>query len=146
QALKLAVVPANGADTLRNAGGHPNHPPRVPERARDRLTDPPGRVGRELEALRVVVFLDRTVEPDVAVLDEVDERQAEARIALRDAHDEAQVRPDEAVVRALTLTDELAQVALVVGIASRLESLSRDEPDLDVARQLDLLLCREQGN
>ena len=57
----------------------------------DRLADPPRRVRRELEALRVVELLDRTDQPEVALLDEVEQRHPATDVALGDRHDEAQV-------------------------------------------------------
>ena len=62
---------------------------------RDRLADPPGRVGRELEAAPVVELLDGADEPQVALLDEVEERHASAHVPARDRHDQAQVRLGE---------------------------------------------------
>src|SRR4051794_15352422 len=42
----------------------------------DRLADPPGGVGGELEALAPVELLDRVHQAEVALLDEVEQRQA----------------------------------------------------------------------
>src|SRR6478672_3025031 len=66
----------------------------VGERACDRLADPPGGVGRELEALAVVELLGSTDEPERALLDEVQEREPLVAVVLRDRDDEAQVRLD----------------------------------------------------
>ena len=71
----------------------------VGERAADRVTDPPRRVGREAVAARVIEALDRLHQADVALLDQVDQRQATAVVAARDRDHEAQVRLDEAVLR-----------------------------------------------
>src|SRR4029079_5096079 len=79
-----------------------------------RLPDPPGRVGRELEAAPPVELLDRTVETERALLDQVEERAGEARAPLRDREYAAQVRLDH--------------VALADGIAA-----------LDALRELHLL-------
>ena len=59
-----------------------------------RLADPPRRVRRELEPAAPVELLDGAVEPERALLDEVEERHAEAAVALRDRHDEPEVRLD----------------------------------------------------
>ncbi len=67
----------------------------VGDGASDRLADPPGCVGRELEAPAVVELLDRPHETEVALLDEVEQGQARRRVLLGDGHDEAQVRLDE---------------------------------------------------
>src|ERR1017187_33195 len=45
------------------------------ERGSDRLTDPPGGVGGELEPLAVVELLRRPDQPERALLDQVQERQ-----------------------------------------------------------------------
>ena len=62
----------------------------------DGLADPPGRVGRELEALGVVELLDRPDQAEVALLDQVEQRQAGGRVGLGDRDDEAQVALDQA--------------------------------------------------
>src|SRR4029453_8782460 len=54
----------------------------VRDRALARLANPPGGVGRELEALPPVELLDGTVEPDHALLDEIQQRQVLALVAL----------------------------------------------------------------
>ena len=59
-----------------------------------RLADPPGRVGRELEAAAPVELLDGAVQPQRSLLDQVEERHAETAVALRDRNDQAQVRLD----------------------------------------------------
>src|SRR5262249_25396282 len=74
------------------------------DRARDRLADPPRRVRRELEALRVVELLDRAHETEVAFLDQVQEQHAATDISLRDRHDQAQVRLDQFTLRLLAVT------------------------------------------
>ena len=63
----------------------------VGDRAGDRLADPPRGVRRELEALGVVELVDRPHQAEVALLDQVEQLHAAARVALGDAHDEAQV-------------------------------------------------------
>jgi len=58
------------------------------------LTNPPRRVRRELEATPPVELLDRAVESQGSLLDEVEERNTEAAIALRDRYHQAEVRLD----------------------------------------------------
>src|SRR5581483_8526153 len=77
-------------DVHRNADGARM----VRDRALHRLADPPRRVRRELVAAPPVELLDRAVEPERALLDEVEERNAETAVALRDRDDEAEVRLD----------------------------------------------------
>ena len=64
----------------------------VGDRARDRLPDPPGGVGRELVAAAVLELVDRLHQADVAFLDQVEELQAAVGVFLGDRDDEAQVR------------------------------------------------------
>ena len=71
----------------------------VGDRALHRLADPPGRVGRELVAPAPVELLDRAVEAERALLDQVEERDAETAVALRDRDDEPQVRLDHLALR-----------------------------------------------
>src|SRR5262249_11487754 len=49
----------------------------IRDRALNRLPDPPGCIRREAEAWAPVELLDRAVEADRALLDQVDERNAE---------------------------------------------------------------------
>ena len=69
-------------------------PPLVRDRTRDGLANPPGRVRGELVAAPVVELLDRADQPERALLDQVQERQAAAQVALGDRDDEAEVRLD----------------------------------------------------
>src|SRR6266849_3737103 len=48
----------------------------VGDRSRDRLPDPPRRIGRELVTPAVFEFVDRLHQPDIAFLDQVEELQA----------------------------------------------------------------------
>ena len=87
----------------------------VRQRARDRLPDPPGRVGRELEPAPPVELLDRADQAEVALLDQVEQRQAAPRIALRDRHHQPQVRLDQRVLgRHVVLLDALGEAHLVL--------------------------------
>jgi hypothetical protein len=72
----------------------------VGDGAADRVTDPPAAVGREAEALAVVEAVDGLHQADVALLDEVLQRQAAVVEAAGDGDDEAQVGLDEGVLRA----------------------------------------------
>src|SRR5206468_4088374 len=64
-----------------------------------RLADPPGRVGGELVAAAPVELFDGAVEAERPLLDQVEERYAEAAVALRDRDDETQVRLDHVALR-----------------------------------------------
>ena len=79
---------------------------RVGDAALDRLTDPPGGVRGELEALAPVELLDRVDEAEVALLDQVEERHARRLVALGDRHDQSEVRLHELALGVLALADE----------------------------------------
>ena len=88
----------------------------VGERTRDRLADPPGGVGRELEAEPVVELLDRSDQAEVPLLDQVEQRHLGAGVVARDRHHEAQVRLDQAALGVL-VAEVLAprELALLAG-------------------------------
>ena len=100
---ELDLEPAGGARqlllALDDVDGHADRARVVGDGALHRLADPPGGVGRELEAAAPVELLDRAVEPQRALLDQVEERHAEAAVALGDRDDEPQVRLDHAPLR-----------------------------------------------
>ena len=73
----------------------------VGDRAGDRLADPPRGVGGELEALGVVELVDRPHQPEVALLDQVEQLHAAAGVTLGDRHDQAQVGLGELALGAL---------------------------------------------
>ena len=92
----------------------------VLDRTLDRLADPPGRVGGELEPAPPVELLRAAHQAQHALLDAVEQGQLLAAVLLRDADDQAQVRGHH----------PLARVAVAT---------------LDALRELHLLLRREQG-
>src|SRR4029453_14322125 len=67
----------------------------IGERAHHRLTDPPGRVRREAGAAVWVELSGRVEEAHVALLDEIEEREAPVQVPPRDLDHESQVRLDE---------------------------------------------------
>ena len=109
---------ALGADDLvqllDHVHGHPDRARLVGERTGDRLPDPPGRMGRELEALAVVELLRRPHKADRSLLDQVEERQALVAVALGDRDDEPQVRLHHRLLRrVLTALDPLRELDLL---------------------------------
>ena len=110
----------------------------VGDRARDGLPDPPGRVGRELVALAVVELLDGADQPERALLDQVEEGEAAAEVALCDRDDEAEVGLDHLPLRLhVAALDALGEVDLLVGGEQRhLADLAQVEAE-GVERGLD---------
>ena len=92
------------ADAVQRAGTiqwHPYDSRLLGQRLKNALPDPPHRVRDELDALRLVEFVRRADEPEVALVDQIGERDSLVLIFLGDGNDEAQVRPDELVERFL---------------------------------------------
>jgi hypothetical protein len=79
------------------------------------LADPPGCVRRELEALAPVELLDGADEADDALLDQVEEREPVALVALRDRDDQPQVRVDHLLLRVhVAALDALGELDLLL--------------------------------
>ena len=115
------------------------------------MVDPPGGVRRELVALAVVELLHRADQAERSFLDQVEEAQAAAEIALRDRDDEAEVRLDHLRLRAhVAALDPLRQIDLLVGGQQRhLADLAQVETQrverrldgqVELGRALDLFL------
>ncbi len=94
-AAQLLHQPALGADlpvdALHHVHGDADRARLVGDGPADRLADPPGGIGAELEAQRGVELLHRPQQADVALLDQVQERHAAADVALGHADHQAQV-------------------------------------------------------
>src|SRR5262245_25064024 len=73
---------------LDDVDRYPDRSSMVRDRALDRLADPPRCVGRELEPPAPVELLDRAVETERSLLDQIEEGDAEPAIALRDRDDQ----------------------------------------------------------
>src|SRR5262249_9756219 len=80
---ELALGAVDAVELLDDVDGHPDRAPLVGDRTRDGLPDPPRRVGRELVALAPVELLGGAYEPDRALLDQVEEREALVAVPLR---------------------------------------------------------------
>ena len=89
--------------------------PGVGDAAGDGLADPPRGVGGELEALAPVELLDGVHQAEVALLDEVEQRQAGGLVLLGDRDDEPQVRLDERALGVLAFARRAPQLALAGG-------------------------------
>src|SRR3954454_6487868 len=96
----------------------------VGDRARHGLANPPRRVRRELVAAPVVELLDRADQPERPLLDEVEERQPAAQVALGDRDDEAQVGLDH-----LRLSGHVAALDALGEVDLLLRRQERHAPD-----------------
>src|SRR6185312_3378817 len=94
-AAELDLEPARGPAelllALDDVDGNTDGARVVGDSALHRLANPPGRIGRELEAPPPVELLHRAVEAQRALLNQVEERDAEAAVALGDGHDETKI-------------------------------------------------------
>ena len=99
--------------------------------ARHGLADPPRRVRRKPVPEPPVVALDGLHQADVALLDQVEERQAAAGVAPCDRHHEAQVGLDQPPARAqVAALERLGQRHLLGGGQQRhLRDLAQVHPD-----------------
>src|SRR5204862_944376 len=84
--------------SLDDVDGNTDRARVIRDGALHRLPDPPGRVGRELVPAPPVELLDRAVETERPLLDQVEERHAEPAVALGDRDDEAEVGLDHAAL------------------------------------------------
>src|SRR3954467_11514291 len=73
---ELALGPADLVQLLDDVDRYPDRAGLVGKGASDRLSNPPGGVGRELEALAVVELLGRADQAEGPFLDQVEEGQA----------------------------------------------------------------------
>ena len=127
-------------DRLDHMHGDADRSCLICDRARDRLANPPGRVGRKFVAAAVFELVDRLHQADVAFLDQIEELQATIGVFLRDRDDEAQVRLDHFLLGlpglALALLHHLHELAEFLDLEP---GLLRERLDLG-ADVLDLRL------
>ena len=119
-AAELDLEPARGAAELLlpldDVDRHADRARVVRDGALHRLADPPGRVRRELVAAAPVELLDGAVQAERALLDQVEEGDAEPAVALGDRDDEPQVRLDHAALGGqVAALDRLRERDLVGG-------------------------------
>src|SRR5918998_2121355 len=96
------VGPVVLVDLLHHVNGDADGPPLISDGAGYGLPYPPRRIRGELVAFGMVEFLGRPNEPQVAFLDEVEERNAPVAVLLGDGDDQPQVGLDETVLGPLT--------------------------------------------
>ena len=103
-------------DGLHHMDGDADGSRLIRDRARDRLSDPPCRVGGELEALGVVELFDRLDQSEVALLNQIEELHTSAEVALRDADNKTEVRFGKALsCRDIAVGDADREVDLLLG-------------------------------
>src|SRR5215470_752487 len=146
QLVELTLEPGELVDLLDKVHGQPDGAALVGHAARDGLADPPRRVGGELEALGVVELLHGPNEPEVALLDEVEQRHAASGVALGQADHQPQIGLEQVPFGPLAVPYDGLQVGeLDVGQARRgVQHVPGEHARLDAFGQLDLLLCGQQ--
>jgi hypothetical protein len=92
-ALEPILRAANALDGAGEMHREADHLALIRERAAERVTDPPGRVRAEAQPAAMVELVDRAEQPEVPLLDEIDERHP--AIATRERHDDSKVRLHE---------------------------------------------------
>ncbi len=92
---KLAVCLFDFVDGLHHMHGDSNGAGLVGDGSGDGLPDPPGGVSGELKTFCVVELVNRFDEPEVPLLNQIEELHSPADITLGDADNEAQVRLGE---------------------------------------------------
>ena len=105
--------------------------------AGDRLANPPGGIGAELEAAAILELVDRPHQAGVAFLDQVQEAQAAVAILLGDRDDQPQVAFRQAALGLLILgvdclADSATRLRRLVGVSC-------------VARRMLRILARSSG-
>src|SRR4029079_4886880 len=124
---ELTRGPRDAVHRLDHVDRDPDRPALVREAALDRLTDPPRRVGRELEAALPLELVDTAHQPGIALLDEVQQAHPAVDVLLRIRDDEPEVRRREVLTSGETgdLEDRgplLARCCVVAGLEPAPES------------------------
>src|SRR6266498_3883228 len=106
-------------DRLHHVHRNPDRPRLIRNRPRDRRPNPPGRIRGELETLGVVELLHRTDQPEVPLLDQVQQEHSPTHVASGDGDDQAQVGLDELLLGQLTLPLDPLELPDANGAAGR---------------------------
>ena len=143
EGLTIAAGLAQGCPQAgRTIAGDADEAGLLVERTADGLADPERGVGGELEATAPVELVDGVLEAQVAFLDEVEEIHALGEgIAASDAHHEAQVGANEAILGFSCLGDGGLQCCALLASG---EAIGRFATCLDDAGELALLFRIEQ--
>ena len=139
---QLPLHPDELVDRLHHVDRDPDRPGLVGDRARDGLADPPGRIRRELVPLGIIELLDGSDQPQVALLDQVQEQHPPSDVALGDRDDQAQVRLDQLLLGQLTIpldaTTEVVELFLGLRAEALRHLVAADPLDLGERRELML--------
>ena len=137
-----------GPQARRAVARQPDQAGLLVEGPADGLADPEGGVGGELEALAPVELVDGVLEAEVALLDQIEQLHARGQgIATGDAHDEAEVGPDESVLGVGCVAGGPLQLAALGRgqLLTRLEPVGGLSALFDGLRELALLLGSQEG-
>ena len=96
---KLVARSLHLSQEIDNVDGQANRASLVGDRSRNGLTDPPVHVGGEAEAALWIVFVDAAIEPEIALLNEIQEGHAPANVAACHTDNKPQVGLDEPSAR-----------------------------------------------
>ena len=145
--VHLTFDPGELVDLLDEVHGQPDGAALVSHAAGDGLTNPPGGVGRELEALGVVELLHRPDQSQIALLDQIKKWHSPAGVTLGQRHHEAQVGFQEVLSGRLTVGGEHREVAfaLVAQTFAGLEQVLGVQTGLDALGEFHLVFRAEQG-
>ena len=100
------------------------------QRLQDRLADPPDGVGDELDVPALVELVGRPDQAEVALVDQVGERDALVLVLLGDRNDEAEIAADQRVEGFFIALANALREANLVGLGD--ERIARDVPQVDV--------------
>ena len=110
------------------------------------MSDPPGCVRGELEPLAPIEFLDRSDEPEISLLDEVQQVEAPTGVPLGNGDNKPQIAPNELDLGLVSLPDVANEFDPLLGGDERiacqfqLSALTA----LDDPGEANFILCREQ--
>ena len=97
--LQMALGAQHQIQFLDHVHRQPYRARLVHDRALDVLAYPPGGVGGEAEAALGIEFLQRVHQPEIALLDQVEQRHAAVEVVLGDVHHQAQIALDHLLPR-----------------------------------------------
>ena len=132
------------ADAVAHVHRYANRAALVGDGARDGLAHPPGGVGAELVAQPPVELLDRSHQPQVALLDEVQERHALVHVLLGHGDHESAVGLGEVVPGRLAVGGQCLQHVAITWTSGGRQAHSAVTAPLDAACQVHFLLRGEQ--